>query len=56
MYVQYHFSLTEMDLLKTITIHHESLPEVDAINPQLAHYPYHVGQVVFIGKMIKNND
>ncbi len=25
---------------------------MDAINRQLAHYPYHVGQIVFIGKMI----
>jgi hypothetical protein len=25
---------------------------VEAINRQLAHYPYHVGQIVFIGKML----
>jgi hypothetical protein len=25
---------------------------VDAINRQLAHYPYHIGQIIFIGKMI----
>jgi hypothetical protein len=24
---------------------------VDAINRQLAHYPYHIGQIVFVGKM-----
>ncbi|QNL21257.1 DUF1572 family protein [Hyphobacterium sp. CCMP332] len=28
---------------------------VDAINRQLAHYAYHVGQIVFIGKMYSNN-
>jgi hypothetical protein len=27
---------------------------MEAINRQLAHYPYHVGQIVFIGKMVLN--
>ncbi|MBC7722980.1 MAG: DUF1572 family protein, partial [Pedobacter sp.] len=26
------------------------------INRQLAHYPYHVGQIVFIGKMVLNEN
>ncbi|MCF2443691.1 DUF1572 domain-containing protein [Dyadobacter sp. CY345] len=26
----------------------------EAINRQLSHYPYHVGQIVFIGKMLKD--
>lgn len=46
-------SLTEDDLQKTITIRSESLSVVDALNRQLAHYPYHVGQIVYIGRMIK---
>jgi hypothetical protein len=29
---------------------------LEAINRQLAHYPYHIGQIVFIGKMINDND
>jgi hypothetical protein len=29
---------------------------VDAINRQLAHYSYHVGQMVSLGKWIKNTD
>jgi len=29
---------------------------VEAINRQLAHYAYHVGQIVLIGKMEKGND
>jgi hypothetical protein len=45
-------SLKGEDLLKTITIRHEPLIVVDAINRQLAHYPHHVGQIVYIGKMI----
>ena len=44
-------SLTEEDLLKTIHIRSEGLSVMDAVNRQLAHYPYHVGQIVFIGKM-----
>ena len=46
-------SLTEDDLLKTIYIRKESLTVIDAINRQLAHYPHHIGQILFIGKMIK---
>ncbi len=46
-------SLTEDDLLKTIYIRKEALTAIDAINRQLAHYPYHIGQILFIGKIIK---
>jgi len=46
-------SLTEDDLQKTITIRSEPLSVIDALNRQLAHYPYHVGQIVYIGRMIK---
>jgi hypothetical protein len=45
-------ALTEDDLNKTVYIRNESHSVIDAINRQLAHYPYHVGQIVFIGKMI----
>lgn len=48
-------SLTPDDLLKTIYIRHEPLTVVDAINRQLAHYPYHVGQIIYIAKMIRNH-
>jgi hypothetical protein len=48
--------LTEDDLLKSITIRTEALTVMDALNRQLAHYPYHVGQIVFIGRMIKNKE
>ncbi|MCW3117015.1 MAG: hypothetical protein JWM28_1097 [Chitinophagaceae bacterium] len=47
-------SLKEEDLLKTIYIRREPLTALDAINRQLAHYPHHVGQILYIGKMIKN--
>lgn len=48
-------SLQEDDLLKTICIRQETLSVVDAINRQLAHYPYHVGQIVYIGRIIKDH-
>jgi len=40
---------------KTIYIRNEGHSITEAINRQLAHYPYHVGQIVFIGKMISND-
>ncbi|HEY2720798.1 MAG TPA: DUF1572 family protein [Chitinophagaceae bacterium] len=49
-------SLSESDLLKIIYIRKESMTAIDAINRQLAHYPYHIGQIVYIGRMIKNED
>jgi len=49
-------SLTEEDLLKTIYIRSEGLLVIDAINRQLAHYPYHVGQIIHIAKIIKGKN
>ena len=49
-------SLTSDDLLKTIHIRSEGLLVVDAINRQLAHYPYHVGQIIYIAKIIIDNN
>jgi hypothetical protein len=49
-------SLTEEDLLKTITIRTEPLLVYDAILRQLAHYPYHVGQIVYLGKIFKGDN
>jgi len=49
-------SLKEEDLLKTVYIRKEGLTVIDAINRQLAHYPYHIGQIVYIGRMIRDRD
>lgn len=49
-------SLQEHDLLKNILIRNQPLTVIDAINRQLAHYSYHVGQIVFLGKwLMKEN-
>lgn len=47
-------SLNEEDLAKIIYIRNQGHTILEAINRQLAHYPYHIGQIVFIGKMINN--
>ena len=44
--------LTENDLLRIVYIRNEGHTVMEAINRQLAHLPYHVGQIVFISKMI----
>ena len=49
-------SLTPEDLTKTITIRTEPLLVYDAILRQLAHYPYHVGQIVYLGRLSKNEE
>lgn len=49
-------SLQEDDFSKTIYIRNQGHSLTEAINRQLAHYPYHIGQIVFIGKMICNQN
>lgn len=49
-------SLTAEDLLKTIHIRGEGLLVVDAINRQLAHYPHHVGQIIYAAKIIRGHN
>ncbi|MDP3557660.1 MAG: DUF1572 family protein [Bacteroidota bacterium] len=49
-------SLKEEDLEKTIYIRNQGCTVMDAILRQLAHYPYHIGQIVFLGKMLANNN
>jgi Protein of unknown function (DUF1572) len=45
-------ALTNDDLDKVIYIRNQGHTVVEAINRQLAHYPYHIGQIVFLGKML----
>lgn len=44
----------EEDLLKNIYIRKEAQSVMDAIHRQLAHYSYHVGQLVYLGRLIKD--
>ena len=45
--------LRETDLEKIAYIRNEGHSVVEAINRQLGHYAYHVGQLVFVAKAIK---
>ena len=47
-------SLTEVDLNTIIYIRNEGHTITEAINRQLCHYSYHIGQIVFIGKLNKS--
>ena len=49
-------ALQPEDLSKIIYIRNEGQTALDAINRQLAHYPYHIGQIVFYAKMLKQSD
>jgi uncharacterized damage-inducible protein DinB len=49
-------SLNEDDLLKTVYIRNESLTVIDAVTRQVAHYPHHVGQILYIGKIVRNEN
>jgi len=43
-------------LSQIIYIRNEGQTVIEAINRQLAHYPYHIGQIVFYAKMLKNSE
>ena len=49
-------SLSDSDLEKTVYIRTRPLSVIDAINRQLAHYPYHVGQIIYSAKIIRNKN
>jgi predicted secreted protein len=49
-------SLTETDLERIIYIRNQGHTITEAINRQLMHYAYHIGQIVFIGKLIKGTE
>jgi uncharacterized protein DUF1572 len=46
--------LTDADLGRTIYIRGEAHSVMQAINRQLAHYSYHVGQIVFLAKHFRS--
>ena len=48
-------SLKPEQLSEIIYIRNEGHTVIEAINRQLAHYPYHIGQIVFYAKQLKNS-
>lgn len=49
-------TVTTEDLDKIIYIRNQGHTITEAINRQLAHYPYHIGQIVYIGKMANGSN
>jgi len=49
-------SLQPSDLEKIIYIRSQPLTVIDAIHRQLTHYASHAGQIVMLGKIIKNTE
>ncbi len=48
--------ITDENINSTIYIRGEAHSVLDAVLRQLAHYPYHIGQIIYIAKMLKNED
>jgi hypothetical protein len=48
--------LTDADLSRKVTIRGEAHSVMQAINRQLAHYPYHCGQIVFLAKHLQHEN
>ncbi|MED4583800.1 DUF1572 family protein [Brevibacillus choshinensis] len=46
--------LSDEDLMKTVTIRDEPHTVLKAIIRQVSHYPYHIGQIVYVAKQIKD--
>jgi hypothetical protein len=49
-------SLHAEDLQRIIYIRNEGHTAMEAINRQLAHYPYHAGQIVYAAKLLKQTE
>ena len=49
-------SLETNHLSQIIYIRNEGHTVTEAINRQLAHYPYHIGQIVFFAKLLKSGE
>lgn len=48
--------LTDSDLEKIIYIRNQGHTVQEAINRQLGHYAYHIGQIVYVAKMLANEN
>lgn len=48
-------SLSPEDVSRTVYIRHEPHSVLQAINRQIAHYAYHVGQIVFLAKHLRSS-
>ncbi len=49
-------SINEDDFDTKIYIRNQAHSVMEAVNRQLAHYAYHIGQIVYIGRMLKADE
>jgi hypothetical protein len=49
-------ALTPADLQRIIYIRKEAHTVMEAINRQLTHYPYHIGQIVYLARMFRGEE
>lgn len=49
-------ALTPDDVLRTVTIRGEAHTVLQAINRQIAHYAYHIGQIVLLAKHFREGE
>jgi hypothetical protein len=49
-------TITPENFNTTVYIRNQGHTIVEAINRQLAHYAYHIGQIVYIGRMLKGEE
>lgn len=47
-------AMDETNFRKPILIRNKKVKLIESITRQIAHYPYHIGQIAYIGKMILN--
>jgi hypothetical protein len=50
------FKVNESNIHQLVYIRNEGHSILDAVTRQLGHYSYHVGQIVYLGKMIKGEE
>ncbi|WP_045520134.1 DUF1572 family protein [Neobacillus niacini] len=49
-------SIEDEQLLKIITIRNEPHSVMEAIERQMYHYSYHIGQIIYVAKILKSGD
>lgn len=49
-------SINKKNFNTEIFIRNQSHSIIDAINRQMMHYAYHIGQIVYVGRMVKGKD
>jgi uncharacterized damage-inducible protein DinB len=49
-------TLKPEDVMRTVTIRGEPHTVLQALNRQVAHYAYHIGQIVFLAKHFRSSD